>query len=119
MRRNAAHSASGGPKNGIGTLDSFPLFVRLTPRGGRDAIDGWAVDPAGKPFLKARVAAPPVEGAANDALIRLLAKKAHRPPRDVRIEGGEHGRLKQVSIAGLNRAEAEALFGALPSAPAD
>ncbi len=50
------------------------LAVRLTPRGGREAIDGWAADGDGRPYLKVRVAALPVEGAANAALLALLAK---------------------------------------------
>ena len=47
------------------------LAVRLTPRGGRDGVDGWASDPAGRPYLKVRVSAPPVEGKANAALMYL------------------------------------------------
>lgn len=92
----------------------FRLSVRLTPRGGRDAVEGWAKDSNGRPYLKVRVTAPPVEGAANEALVRLLAKATKRPPRDVRIDAGEHARLKQVDIDGLGRAEAETLFGKIP-----
>jgi uncharacterized protein len=58
--------------------------------------------------LVVRVAAPPVEGAANDALIDFLSDKLKVPRRAVRIVGGEHGRLKRVSIDGLTAAEAQA-----------
>ena len=46
------------------------LAVRLTPRGGRDAIDGWASGPDGRAYLKARVSAPPVE----------VGVQEHQPP---------------------------------------
>ena len=49
------------------------LTVRLTPKGGRDAIDGIKVLGDGRPVLKARVRAAPSEGEANDALCRLIA----------------------------------------------
>lgn len=90
------------------------LAVRLTPRGGRDRIDGWAVDADGRPYLKARVSAPPVEGEANAALTALLAKALKRPKSAVRIAAGETARLKQVEVEGLTAAEVEAAFGPPP-----
>lgn len=90
------------------------LAVRLTPRGGRDRIDGWAVDADGRPYLKARVSAPPVEGEANAALTALLAKVLKRPKSAVRIAAGETARLKQVEVEGLTAAEVEAAFGPPP-----
>ena len=74
------------------------LLVRLTPRGGRDVIDGWARDAKGRAYLKVRVAAPPAEGAANDALVALVAKALRRPKRAVRIVAGEHARLKTLVL---------------------
>jgi uncharacterized protein (TIGR00251 family) len=70
--------------------------VRLTPRGGRDAIDG--VDAAG--ILGVRVSAPPVDGAANRSLIRLLAAELGVAPTSVRIVSGERGRRKVVEVVG-------------------
>jgi uncharacterized protein (TIGR00251 family) len=81
------------------------LAVRLTPRGGRDAIEGFSEDEAGRPVLKARVSAPPVEGEANAALIRLVAKAVGLPRSAVRIASGETGRLKVLEIDGLDEAE--------------
>jgi len=74
--------------------------VRLTPKGGRDAIDGIDVLADGRAVLKARVAAPPSEGAANDALCRLVAKALGIPPRDVALVAGATARIKRLAISG-------------------
>jgi uncharacterized protein (TIGR00251 family) len=74
--------------------------VRLTPRGGRDRIDGFAADAKGGRVLKVRVAAPPVDGAANAALVRLMAKALGVPRSAVRIASGEASRTKTLEIAG-------------------
>ncbi|MDP4022293.1 DUF167 family protein [Methylobacterium sp. NEAU 140] len=87
------------------------LVVRLTPRGGRDAADGWARDAAGLPYLKARVAAPPVDGAANDALRRLVAKALRVGAGAVRIVSGDQGRLKHLEIDGIKPADLDRAFG--------
>jgi hypothetical protein len=70
--------------------------VRLTPRGGTDRGDG-VLDGV----LRARVAAPPVDGAANEALLRLLAEELRVPRRDVRLVAGAGGRTKTVVVDGL------------------
>jgi hypothetical protein len=73
---------------------SFP--VRLTPKGGRDAIDGWTEGPDGKRYLKARVSAPPEDGKANEALIRLIAKALGVGKTRVRIVLGSTSRMKII-----------------------
>ena len=80
------------------------LHIRLTPRGGRDAIDGWTDDGV----LRVRVAAPPVDGAANDALLRLIAKRAGVPPSRVTLVSGAQARIKLVQIDGVTDAEIRA-----------
>ena len=70
--------------------------VRLVPRGGSDGIDG-VIDGV----LRARVAAPAVGGAANHALLRLLAADLGVPPRDVRLIAGAGDRTKVVVIDGV------------------
>ncbi len=70
--------------------------VRLTPRGGADRIEG-VVDGV----LRVRVAAAPVEGAANAALVRLLAGELDVPRTNVRLAAGATGRLKRIVVDGL------------------
>lgn len=79
--------------------DGLAVAVRLTPRGGRDRLEGVvAVD--GRAMLKARVAAAPVDGGANRALVRLLAKAAGIAPSAVDIAAGTTARVKQVRLSG-------------------
>jgi uncharacterized protein (TIGR00251 family) len=87
------------------------LAVRLTPRGGRDAIDGWTRDDAGRAVLKARVSAPPVDGEANAALIALIAKTLKTPRSAVRIVSGDTARVKQLEIDGVDEARLAQVFG--------
>ena len=79
--------------------DGVFLDVRLTPRGGRDSIDGNE-SRAERAVLKARVRAAPFEGEANDALCRLLARSLDVPLRDVTIAAGATARIKRVLIKG-------------------
>ncbi|MDP3491200.1 MAG: DUF167 family protein [Phenylobacterium sp.] len=90
------------------------LAVRLTPRGGRDAADGWGQDGEGRAYLKVRVSAAPVDGAANDALIAFLAKTLRWPRSGVRIVSGETARLKLVEIVDLGDEEIARAFGSPP-----
>jgi uncharacterized protein len=76
------------------------LAVRLTPRSGRDALDGTGVDAQGRPVLLVRLAAPPVEGAANEALVAFLADLLDLRKKDVTIRSGQTSRTKIVSLAG-------------------
>ena len=70
--------------------------VRLTPRSAATRIDG-VVDGV----LRIRVAAPAVEGAANSALVRLLADELGLAGRDVRIVAGGKSRQKLVMVEGI------------------
>ncbi|PZN92216.1 MAG: hypothetical protein DCF31_17140 [Alphaproteobacteria bacterium] len=76
------------------------LRVRVTPRGGRDAVEGVGADADEAPHLKLRVAAAPVDGDANDAVEKLLAKWLGVPRSKVEVVGGETVRLKTVMIDG-------------------
>jgi|SRR5437868_5957327 len=74
--------------------------VRLTPKGGRDAVEGWETDSSGTSHLKARVRAAPESGKANAALIELIARILDVSRSSVTITGGEKARLKIVAITG-------------------
>jgi uncharacterized protein len=76
------------------------LSVRLTPRSDREAIDGIAQLADGKTVLQVRVRAPPSDGLANAALVRLIAAALGVRPREVSLVAGESARLKRVKISG-------------------
>lgn len=76
------------------------LAVRLTPRAARDGIDGVAADADGKPLLKIRLTAPPVDGEANAALIAFLSKTLKLRKADIEIRSGQTGRMKILHLAG-------------------
>lgn len=78
------------------------LPVRLTPSASADRIDGWDVDADGRPVLKVRVRARPVEGEANAALVKLLAKTLGVPKSAVTLDRGGQSRTKMLSIEGLS-----------------
>ena len=78
------------------------LPVRLTPGASSDRIDGWDVDADGRPVLKVRVRARPVEGEANAALLKLLAKTLRVPKSAVSLDRGGQSRTKMISVAGLS-----------------
>lgn len=82
------------------TGGGITLVVRLTPKGGRDAIDGVESLADGRSALKARVRAAPAGGEANDGLVRLTAKAVGVPQRDVTLVAGATARLKRLKIAG-------------------
>ena len=88
------------PKPWVRSADGVALDVRLTPRGGRDAIEGVERRAGGRIVLKARVRAAPFEGQANEALCRLLAHELGLAPRQVEISAGERARIRRLRIAG-------------------
>jgi uncharacterized protein (TIGR00251 family) len=77
------------------------ILVRVVPRAGRTRVAGTRGD-----ALVVRLAAPPVDGAANDALIAALAELFGRPRRDIEIVSGLSSRDKRVRISGLSAADA-------------
>lgn len=76
------------------------IAIRLTPKGGRDAIEGWTANADGLKLLKMRVAAAPEAGRANKALIALLAKTLGVAKSAIAIVGGETVRNKWIEVDG-------------------
>lgn len=82
------------------------LPIRLTPGASADRIDGWDVDADGRPVLRVRVRARPVEGEANAALLKLMAKTLGVPKSAVTLERGGQSRSKRIAGEGLSEDEA-------------
>ncbi len=84
--------------------DRVIFEVRLQPRSSREGIDGER-----EGALRVRVSAPPVDGRANEALVRLLAARLKRPLAAVRIVAGARGRMKRVEVRGASASQVTAL----------
>jgi uncharacterized protein (TIGR00251 family) len=82
------------------------VSVRVTPRSGRDQLAGWRDG-----MLHVRLSAPPVEGRANEALLRFLGKVVGLPTGRVRLVGGEHSRVKRVAFDGVDAPTLAARLG--------
>ena len=80
------------------------IEVTLTPRASRNEIVGIADG-----VLRVRVTAPPVDGKANAALRKLIAKRLGVAQSKVTIERGERGRRKLLGVEGVDRAQVAAL----------
>lgn len=91
------------------TAEGVIVTCRLTPKGGRDAIDGVATLSDGTAVLAARVRAAPEDGHANDALCRLIAGAAGVAASRARLVAGAKARIKQVALDG----EPQTLLAAL------
>lgn len=83
------------------------LRIRVTPRARHSALAG-IVEASDKPALAIRLAAPPVDGAANKALLAFLADWLKVPKSSLRIVTGDAGRVKLVAISGVQPAALEA-----------
>ena len=85
------------PLNYTETDGALAFTVRVVPRAARSEVVG-AHDGA----LRVRVAAPPVEGAANEELRRTLARALGVPARNVEIVSGQSGKTKRVRVSGAD-----------------
>ena len=78
--------------------DGITLEIRVIPRAGRTGVAGLR-DGA----ILIRLAAAPVEGAANEELVALLARLLDLPKHKVAIVSGERSRAKRVRVSGMDR----------------
>ncbi len=78
------------------------IHVRLQPRASRERIEG---ELGGR--LKVRLTAPPVEGAANKALIKFFSRVLDVPKGAITIVRGEHSREKTILVSGVSAPEVE------------
>jgi uncharacterized protein len=76
------------------------VALRVTPRGGRDEIDGLETLANGRTVVKMRVRAIAEGGAANRAVVELLATALGVPKAKVRVLSGTTSRLKQIAVDG-------------------
>jgi uncharacterized protein len=88
------------------TKDGVVIDVRVIPRAGRSGLAGTRGD-----ALLVRLQAPPVEGAANEELIDVIARALQVPRRAVSIVAGERSRQKRVRIVGVDHPTASARLG--------
>ncbi len=86
------------------------IRVRLTPRSARNEIVGWRDG-----LLRVRVTAPPVDGKANEALERLIAKTIGVRKSAVSVVSGARAREKTIEIEGYSEAEVHKLLGGADS----
>jgi uncharacterized protein YggU (UPF0235/DUF167 family) len=92
------------------------LAVRVTPRGGRDAVEGWVRDDGGRLLLKVRVAAAADDGQANAAVLELLAKALRRPRSSLALVSGQTARVKRIEVGDIPLGAIAQAFGAPPVA---
>jgi uncharacterized protein YggU (UPF0235/DUF167 family) len=74
------------------------IAIRVTPRSSKPGIGEWNSDPGGRPFLDVRVAAAPADGAANEEVIKLLAKALGLGKSSLAIVSGHTARLKRIEV---------------------
>ena len=79
------------------TADGVELTIRVIPRARKTECSGLRDE-----ALVVRVAAPPVEGAANDALLAFFSKTFRVPRHAVQVVSGERARRKRIAIAGVS-----------------
>ena len=91
------------------TDDGILMAVRVVPRAGRSGLAGTRDD-----AVLVRLAAAPVDGAANDELVVVIAAAFGVPRRDVAIVSGERSRHKRIRVRGIDAVAAAAVIAAIP-----
>jgi hypothetical protein len=87
-------------------MTGYLLTVRVTPRSARDEVRGFADG-----VLHVRLRSAPVDGRANEALVRLLAGRLGLPRSAIAIVSGTTARLKRVQVSGLDAGAVQERLG--------
>jgi uncharacterized protein len=74
------------------------LALRVAPNARQSAFAGWTADEKGRPVLLVKLAAPPVDGKANEELVRFLSKELDVPKGSITLLRGAGGRQKMVEL---------------------
>ena len=86
------------------------IAIRVTPRSSKPGIGEWKAGADGREELEIRVSAPPADGEANEAVIKLLSKRLGLPKSSIAIVSGETARHKRLALP-LEEAELRKLLG--------
>jgi hypothetical protein len=89
------------------SADGVSFAVKVTPRASKDSLNGFQ-----EGVLKIRLNAPPVDGAANKALVRFLAKTLNTSKSRVKVISGEKSRQKRIKVSGLAPDQVKKALGA-------
>ncbi len=91
--------------------DGATLTIRVTPKASRTEARGTVPIEGDATALSVRIAAPPVDGAANDELLRFLAKRLGVGRSALTLVAGQTSRVKRVRVSGVTEATLLALIG--------
>jgi uncharacterized protein (TIGR00251 family) len=86
------------------------IAVRITPRSSKPGIGEWKAGAYGPEELEIRVSAPPADGEANEAVVKLLSKRLGLPKSSIHIVSGDTARHKRIALP-LDEAEVRQLLG--------
>ena len=93
-------------------LDGVEIHIRATPNAKVEKIDGVETRDDGNQYLKVKIRAIPEDGAANDAIIKIIAKALKIPKSDIELKNGQKGRTKCLLVKNKNL-DIEAIIKAL------
>lgn len=109
MDRAAGTGAGAALAAVAATPDGVRLRLRVQPRASRNEVVGLRGDE-----IRVRIAAPPVDSAANEALVRLLAEHLRVPRSAIQLVSGRSGRAKVADVVGVTAPEARERLGISP-----
>lgn len=94
------------------SLDGVEIHIRATPNARVEKIDGFENRDDGNQYLKVKIRAIPEDGAANESIIKIIAKALKIPKSDIELKSGQKGRIKCLLVKNKNL-DIEAIIKAL------